>query len=130
MQYPLLNSQNKWADQSNGFCPICNANLQETGFVWLTMQSDLYTSRGNTFGNIPAKLHWESYLNIGFHGSEEANSLRKDRCLYFSIPVVDGFQSCGMEFQFCSTQCARVWFNRMMDDLDRILQKKWKNKHN
>lgn len=126
MKYPLLGKENKSSYSSPGKCPVCGADLKETGFVWFMGQCDLRTRRG-FLESIKPRLHWSLNINMGFHGchgAEKEGRLRKDCFVYVPIWLVKDFCDNGLELQFCSTQCARKWFNELMDDLDKVVQKK------
>ena len=125
MEYPILDKNSKPSDPSPGKCLVCGANLRETGFVWFMGQCDLHTRRG-FLENIKPRLHWSLNIDMGFHGchgAEHEGRLRKDRFVYVPIWLAKDFRDNGIELQFCSTQCARKWFNELMDDLDQSVEK-------
>lgn len=125
MKYPLLDKGSKPFEPCTGKCLVCGANLQETGFVWFEGQCDLRTKRGYT-EKVKPRLHWSFYADMGFHGchgAEHEGRLRKDRFVYVPIFLANDFRSNNIELQFCSTQCARQWFNKLMDDLDKAVEK-------
>ncbi len=124
MKYPLLDKDNTLYEPCLGKCLVCGANLRETGFVWLMGQCDLRTKRDST-AKIQPRFHWSFEVNMGFHGchgAENEGCLRKDRYVYVPITLVSDFRDCNIELQFCSTQCARKWFNELMDDLDKAVE--------
>jgi len=122
MKYPLLDKNSALSEPSPGKCLVCGANLRETGFVWLQGHCELRTKTG---GFHKKWLHWSSYINFGFHGchgAEHEGLLRKDRYVYLPIRLVEDFRCNSIELQFCSTICARKWFNELMDDLDAAVE--------
>lgn len=125
MKYPLLDKDSKSFEPCTGKCLVCGANLQETGFVWFGGQCELRTKRGST-EKVKPRLHWSFYVDMGFHGchgAEHEGCLRKDRFVYVPIDLASDFRNNSIEIQFCSTQCARRWFNLLMDDLDEAVEK-------
>lgn len=125
MKYPICGPKQK--DQMTyGRCPVCGANTQETGFVWLTAGGQLHRPNGDTCFKDFSPLHNEVWFDVGFHGAHGAQAegmSRKDRYVYAWLPIVKQYWCDHFEFQFCSTQCARKWFNELMDDLDAEIQK-------
>ncbi len=125
MEYPFYGPKRK-ERMPEGRCPVCGADLRETGFVWLTAGGRLHRPNGDSCSKDFSPLHHEVWFDVGFHGAHGAQAegmARKDRHVYAWLPIVKQYWSDNFEFQFCSTQCARKWFNELMDDLDAEIQK-------
>lgn len=125
MKYPFYGPKRK-EQMPEGRCPVCGAELRETGFVWLTAGGRLHRPNGDSCSKDFSPLHNEVWFDVGFHGAHGAQAegmSRKDRHVYAWLPIVKQYWSDNFEFQFCSTQCARKWFNELMDDLDAEIQK-------
>ena len=66
---------------------------------------------------ISKNIQMQSHLNMGFHGPENFCTDEGRDETYFSISIVDSLNNGEFEFNFCSIQCMRDWFNIIFDDL-------------
>jgi hypothetical protein len=103
-------------------CPICGTSFLETGFVFFDVGASLVDKRGDTVCR--KSLFAESYLTIGFHGNENFSPGSQKAETYCIIEIVDSLD--GAEFCFCSIECTKIWFHRILEKLssDILIQKK------
>ena len=118
MKYPILDSESERETYPfTGQCPVCGIFFNESGFSFFSAGALLYDHKGNMV--IRKIIQMKSYFHIGFHGSE--NFTTKNNCneSYFSLPIVDFLNKGEFEFNFCSIECMRIWFNTILDDFQR-----------
>jgi hypothetical protein len=118
-KYPLIHDETNSYIPDISKCPICGADFVETGFVFFTGGVLPMKSKGNMI--IKHNLNFRMFLDVGFHGNEFTNEKLIPLGLpetYTFFSIIDKYgKDNEFEFNFCSVECLRKWFNRICDDL-------------
>ncbi len=117
MEYPILGEDSKDNTiPTDGKCPVCGAELSDTGFAFFIAGAMPVDKHGNTL--VHKRLKLASYFSIGFHGNECFPSHveeGKDET-YLNMDIVRFCKNGDFEFNFCSITCMKAWLNTIFDD--------------
>lgn len=125
MDYPLIDQDNTFPRES--ICPICGVNkvFEPHNFVVLDAGALREDGQGNSIND----QNMKGYFNLIWHGNhydEEEDDNERDQ--YINLEIVKESSYGQSSFYFCSTECLRKFFNKMVDDFEHTVHRTKKNK--
>jgi hypothetical protein len=124
MKYPLIDKKEAFPEQP--ICPICSKNrvFEPHNFVTLNGGSFLLDKNGDSTSN----KRMEGFLDLGWHGHHYEEKEDENKDTMARIEVVKDSLEGQFSLYFCSTECLRIFFNRLVDDLEKEITEAKKRK--
>ena len=110
--FQLLSSTDKPFYPADGLCPVCGSQFRR-GLAYLAAGA-LLLSKGAQ--NILRPDRLQGFLHVGFHGSDPEMRDSSD------VVVVNGLHGGQFDLQWCSVDCMRKWFLKLLAEVERKVQ--------
>lgn len=110
MKFPMISKKTKPFFPTEKICPICKVNNT-------TLDSEFYVLNGGALEKVNKNTSMssdilEGFLSVQYHSGE------KNKNPGVNIDIVEKSKGGQFDIYFCSTNCMRQFFNKLIDTIE------------
>ncbi len=114
--FPVISKNTKMFYPSSRVCPICNTDRHSSNSGFYVLNAGALEEVSQETLMMSDKL--KGFLKLAYHPSEDSDENG------FCIDIVKDSECGQFDIYFCSTNCMRIFFNKIIDTIENK-----KNKH-
>ena len=128
MKFPVIDEGQVNNINSDHICPICSKNkidssekviLNAGGIIDSITESKIQKGIENSEGSLGIHYPLTGFWNIAWHC---LNISKEKNVTAVNLEIVNFSKLGQFDLYFCSTHCLRVFFNAIVDEMERIIE--------